>query len=469
MDVAGIKQFIVDWIETNKAEFDTCSQFLFDNPELGMQEFEAIKMLTGIAEKHGFTVEKGVADMPTAFAATYGAGKPVLGFNIEYDCLPGLSQKVSSKKDPVIEGAPGHGCGHCILGVGGMQAAIALRHAMEKFDFKGTIKMFGTPAEEICIGKPFMARAGLFNGVDAFLDWHPWFNKSFVQRGSNAYFNKYYHFKGKTSHGNAPWNGRSALDAGMLMGHAVEMLREHIVPGTEAAANTINYTFSNVGPEFPSVVPDRTSMWFVGRFTTTEVMADVMERIDNCAKGAALATGTTVETELVTAIHENLPNKVLGQVVHDNFLALGPMPVTDEEQALAKEMQKNAGNEPVGIVQDYLPPSEFDSPVTDVSEYSWFAPHATLWTAILPGPALHHWVITGAAGSSIGKKAFSYAAKFLANSAVDLIGQPEILAKAKEEHTKRLNGRVYKTLLPDGLMPPLDANKATMAKYRGYY
>ncbi|MDR2800368.1 MAG: amidohydrolase [Desulfovibrio sp.] len=466
MDIAAIKKFIVDWIETNKAEFDACSQFLFDNPELGMQEFEAAKLLTGMAEKHGFTVERGVAGMPTAFVATYGSGEPVLAFNIEYDCLPGLSQKVSEYKDPVIEGAPGHGCGHCLIGVGGMQAGTALRYAMEKFGFTCTIKMFGTPAEEICIGKPFMARAGLFGGVDAFLDWHPWFNKSFVHRGANAYFSKYYHFKGKTSHGNAPWNGRSALDAGMLLGHAVELLREHIVPGTEAAANTINYTFSNVGPEFPSVVPDRSSLWFVGRFTSTEVMADVMERIDNCAKGAALATGTTVEMELVTAIHENLPNKVLGEVVHANFLALGPIALTEAERNFAEALQKNAGNEPVGVVQDYLPPAEFDAPVTDVSEYSWFAPLATLWTAAMPGPALHHWVFTAAAGSSIGKKAYNYAAKFLATSAVDLIAKPEVLAKAREERKERLNGRVYKSLLPDDLMPPLDANKATMAKYK---
>ncbi|MDR1934387.1 MAG: amidohydrolase [Candidatus Accumulibacter sp.] len=466
MDAAAVKRFIVDWIEDNKAEFDACSQFLFDNPELGMQEFEAARLFGQIAEKHGFKVDRGVAGMPTAFVAVYGSGSPVLGFNAEYDGLPGLSQKVAEHKDPVIEGAPGHGCGHCLLGVGGMQAAIALRYAMERFGLDGTVRIFGTPAEEICIGKPFMARAGLFDGVDAFLDWHPWFNKSFVHRGTNAYFSKYYHFKGRTSHGNAPWNGRSALDAGMLMGHAVELLREHIVPGPEAAANTINYTFSSVGPEFPSVVPDRSSLWFVGRFTSTEIMSDVVERIDNCAKGAALATGTAVDMELVTAVHENLPNKTLARVVHDNFLALGPLSLTDEEQAFARKLQENAGNDPVGIVQDHLPPSEFDAPMTDVSEYSWFAPLATMWTAVFPGPVLHHWVITAAAGSGIGKKAFSYAAKFLANSALDLIVRPELLAEARNEHRERLNGRVFKSLLPGDLMPPLDANKATMEKYR---
>lgn len=466
MNAGEIKQFVGDWVDANRGAFDACSQYLFDNPELGMQEFEASARLAEMAQRHGFTVDMGVAGMPTAFVATYGSGSPVLGFNVEYDCLPGLSQRVADHKAPVVEGAPGHGCGHCILGPGGLLAGVALRHAMERFGLAGTVKLFGTPAEEICIGKPFMARAGLFEGVDAFLDWHPWFDKSFVHRATNAYFNKYYHFAGKTSHGNAPWNGRSALDAGMLMGHAVELLREHIVPGTEAAANTINYTFSSVGPEFPSVVPDRSSLWFVGRFTSTEVMADVMERIDNCARGAALATGTTVDMELVTAVHESLPNTVLGRVVQDNFLALGPVPLTEEEQNFAKAMQKNAGNKPVGIVQEILPPSEFDAPVTDVSEYSWFAPLATMWTAVLPGPALHHWVVTSAVGSGIGKKALGHAAKFLANSGVDLIVQPKTLADAKKEHAERLNGRVYASLLPDDLAPPLDANKATMAKYR---
>ncbi|MDR1977414.1 MAG: amidohydrolase [Synergistaceae bacterium] len=467
MDTARVKQFINEWIEQNKGEFIDCAEYIFDNPELGMQEFKAVKILTDLAAKHGFKVETGVAGMPTAFVATYGGGKPVIAFSVEYDCLPGLSQKVSPAKDPVIEGAPGHGCGHNLLGTTALEAGIAFRYAMEKFALTGAIKMFGTPAEETCIGKPFMARAGLFDDVDAFLDWHPSLDNTMVNKSSNAYFNKYYHFKGKTAHGNSPWNGRSALDACVLMGHAAEILREHVKPGIEGAAtfNTFNYTFSDVGPEFPSVVPDKSTIWFVGRFSSTDVMSDAMERLDKCAEGAALATGTTVKSELVTAIHEKIPNDTLAQVVHDNYLAFGQLPITEEEHEFAKGLQKNAGLEPAGIVQGELPPSQQDTYVSDNSEYSWIAPTAMFLPAIYPGP-LHHWTITATSGSSIGKKAIGYTAKILANSAVDLIANPDVLAAAQEELKKRLGGHSYKSLIPDEISPPLDANKQIMEKYK---
>ena len=458
-----VKKYILDWIENNKAEIEAVSQFMFDNPELGIQEYKASRMLTDLAKKHGFSVQLGVAGMPTAFVGSWGSGSPVIGFNIEYDCLPGLSQKVSEKKEPVITGAPGQGCGHCVLGPGALQGALALRHAMEKFGLQGTVKIFGTPAEETQLGKPFMAREGLLEGVDAFLDWHPYFNRSFVHRYSNGYFSKYYHFFGKNTHGNAPWNGKSALDAATLMGVAVEFLREHIPPPTQSGVNTINYTYSNVGPEFPSVVPDRTTAWYIGRCTNNEVMLDIIERIDNCARGAALATGTTVEMQLITASHENVPNATLGDVIYANLEAIGPMQLTEAEQNFAKAMQKNAGFEPVGVVQEVMPMTE--GPVTDISEFSWLVPLTTVWLGVLPGPELHNWVITSASGSSIGKKAVHYAASLLATSGADLVMDTAIVDKAKAEHKERMGGRVFKSVLPDDATVDLETNKATMAKY----
>lgn len=350
-DPLEISAVIDAWITKHETEFSACSQFLFDNPELGMQEHKASALLADIAASHGFSVERGVAGMATAFAATWGSGSPVLGFSVEYDALPGLSQQVCAEKKPVAEGGPGHGCGHCALGPGALQAAMALRYAMEAFSLAGTVRIFGTPAEEACVGKAFMARAGIFKGVDCFLDWHPNTDSSFIPKGGNAYFNKYYHFKGLAAHGNAPWKGRSSLDAAMLMGHAVELLREHIRPGKDGVANTINYTFSDVGPEYPGVIPDRSSLWFVGRFTSMEILVDAMERIDNCARGSALATGTEVHMELVTAIHDKLPNDTLAEVLHAAFLEVGSMPVTEEEQEFAKTMQKNAGYKAVGVQQ----------------------------------------------------------------------------------------------------------------------
>jgi aminobenzoyl-glutamate utilization protein B len=465
LDGSDIKKFITTWIEESKPEFDVCSQFLFENPELGMQEFKSSKLLADLIEKYGFTVTRGIGGMPTAFSASYGSNKPIIGFNAEFDCLPGLSQKVTARKDPVIDGAPGHGCGHCLLGPGGIQGAVALRYAMEKFGLRGTIKVFGTPYEEMSVGKAFMARAGAFDEVDAFLDWHPFFNRTFVHRHNNAYFNKKYHFRGISAHGNSPWNGRSTLDAAVMMANALEMLREHIRPGTEDAASTINYTFSDVGAEYPNVIPDHSSVWIMARFPTLEILTDAMERVDNCARAAALATGTRLEIEFIAATHNGLANKTLGQIVYDNVEAIGPMPVSDEEQDFARELQKNAGNAPVGIVQEHLPPCEYDAAVTDVSEYSWIAPLATVWLGVMPGPVLHNWVITAAAGSSIGKKAINYAAKILASSALDLLLKPEILQKAHAEHKEVLNGRVYECLIPADVLPPLSLNKNTMERY----
>jgi aminobenzoyl-glutamate utilization protein B len=465
MNNEEIKKYILEWIENHKGDIEACSQFMFNNPELGIQEYNASKMLTAIAGKHDFAVQHGIAGMPTAFVGSWGAGRPVIGFNVEYDCLPGLSQKVSERKEPVKEGAPGHGCGHCLLGPAALQGAVALRHAMEKFGLKGTVKIFGTPAEETSVGKPFMAREGLLDGVDAILDWHPYFNRSFVHRHSNCYFSKYYHFSGKSTHGNAPWNGKSALDAATLMSVAVEMLREHIAPGTESGVNTINYTYANVGSEFPNVVPDRTTAWYVGRCTNTDVMMEVIERIDNCARGAALATGTTVEMQLVTGTHEYIPNATLAEVMYANLAAIGPMQLTEDEQNFAKAMQKNANFHPAGIVQEVVPMTE--GPVTDVSEFTWLVPLATIWLGVLPGPELHNWIITSASGSSIGKKAVHYAAKLLAMSGADLLAAPAVVDKAKAEHKERLGGRVFKSVIPDGLQVDLETNKATMAKYFG--
>ena len=246
-DLKNVKDFIITWNEENTQDFYDTEKFIWEHPELSMQEFESSKALMDLLEKYGFSVESGVAGMPTAFIATYGEGKPVIGINAEYDALPGLSQDGEKlEKSALIQGAPGQGCGHNLLGTGGVKAAIAVREAIEKFELKGTVKVFGSPAEELCLGKPYMGRAGCYDGVDAFLDWHPWSYTKANYDSCQAYFSKKYHFKGRTSHGNSPWHGRSALDAGQLMGHAIDILREHIYPGNPPdAANTINYTYTS--------------------------------------------------------------------------------------------------------------------------------------------------------------------------------------------------------------------------------
>jgi aminobenzoyl-glutamate utilization protein B len=303
--------------------------------------------------------------------------------------------------------------------------------------------------------------------MDAIIDWHPWNHHSANYDTCNAYFNARYHFKGRTAHGNAPWNGRSALDGALLMGHAIELLREHVKPGSPEAANTINYTFSDVGPEYPSVVPDRSTLWVVGRITTAREMEEIMGRIQKCADGASVATGTSVETEVITATHEKIPNRKLASVIYQNLAEIGPPKFDIAEQEFAKKLQRTLGMEEVGFTDEVMEFGSLPSAVTDNSEFSWFAPFAMAWILSAPsGIPWHNWQVTACAGSTIGKKGMIVGSKVLATSAVDLFTQPRLLEEAKQELTTRLASKTYKPLIPPNSAPPIDINRSTMEKYR---
>lgn len=464
-----IKTFVADWNRENTIPFYDVADQLWNNPELSMQEYESSAALINLLKDNGFEVEEGVADMPTAFVATYGSGKPVIGINAEYDALPGLSQNPECLcKEPLSPGAPGQGCGHNLLGTAGVKAAIAARYAMEKYGLKGTVKVLGSPAEELCIGKAYMGRAGCYEGFDAFLDWHPHYETIANYDGCQSYFSMKFHFKGRTSHGNSPWHGRSALDAAMLQGHAVEMMREHIYPGNPPnAANTINYTFTTCGPEFASVVPDYTTAWYIGRFTTTEEMLAAVDRVTKCAEAGALATETTVEREIIAMTHQKIPNKVLAARIHENLSTFGAPDFTEEEQAKAKEIQRSIGAPEVGLHGELLP---FDSGWTglcDTSEFSWNAPYTAPWICMAPqGIGWHNWAITKCAGDTMGKKALDSAAGAISMTCMDILCDPEMVADAKAEWEERMGGRKYECLLEDSMMPPVELNKDVMEKYR---
>ena len=464
-----VKDFILKWNEENTQEFYDTEKFIWEHPELSMQEFESSKALMDLLEKYGFSVESGVAGMPTAFIATYGEGNPVIGINAEYDALPGLSQDGEKlEKSALTQGAPGQGCGHNLLGTGGVKAAIAVREAIEKFGLKGTVKVFGSPAEELCLGKPYMGRAGCYDGVDAFLDWHPWSYTKANYDSCQAYFSKKYHFKGRTSHGNSPWHGRSALDAGQLMGHAIDILREHIYPGNPPdAANTINYTYTSTGPEFPSVVPDYTTVWVIGRFETTEEMLDSLARVDKCAQAGALATETEVEEEVITITHHKIPNKVLSEKVYKNLQAIGVPQFTEEEQNKAKAIQKALGQPENGLPTELDPFEGGFTVLCDTSEFSWCAPYASPWIAMgMTGCGWHHWGVVRCAGDTMGQKSLDCAAKTISLTAADILCDEEVLPAAQAEWKERMGDRKYECLLPEGQQPPVDLNKDVMDKYR---
>ncbi len=469
MEIDIVKDYLKKWNDENKEYFHKISEEIWETPELSMQEHSSVKVLIDALEENAFNVEIGVADIPTAFIASYGEGKPVIAFNAEYDALPGLSQKKDIlKKEALIEDAPGHGCGHNLLGAAAIKAGIAVKNAMKKFNIKGTIKIIGAPAEELCLGKPFLGKAGCLEGIDAFLDWHPWSYNRADYDSCCAYFSVKYHYKGRTSHGNSPWHGRSTLDAAMLQAHGVEMLREHIYPGSPPdAANTINYTFTHTGPEFPSVVPDKTTAWYIGRFLTTEEAEDALRRVTNCAKGAALSTETEVEVEIITMTNHKIPNKILAEVVHKNFVEIGTPRFTDREHNIAKAIQKEMDVAQTGLATEIMPFEGGYTVVCDTSEYSWNAPYATLWVAMGPeNTGWHHWGVTACAIESIGQKSMDVAAKVISISAIDLLSNPKLLQNAKTEFNERLGGRKYKCLIPKEYKPPVELNAATMEKYR---
>lgn len=463
------KTLLLDWIDTNKRDFHILSDLIWENPELSMQEYFAAEQIIKLLEEKGFTVQKAVSGLPTAFIATYGSGRPVVGFSSEYDALPGLSQKNDSNEfDPIIPLAPGHGCGHNLLAATGIMAATALKNLMDKENITGTIKVFGTPAEELCIGKPFMAKDGFFNGVDAFFDWHPSHQNKCGACYTNAYFNVKYHFKGKTAHGNSPWQGISAMDSAMLMAHGIELLREHIKPGPEEAANTINYSFPESGNNIPNVVPDKATLWCVARLNSTEMAKEVLQKVNACAAGSAMSTGTELDIEILTATHNMIPNIKLSSLCEENLRFIGLPQFTEEDQKVVKALQSSMNADKKEFKNEIVPIELGWAPVTDASEYSWHAPIALINLAVTPSPdtGWHNWVSTRVSGSDIGKKVMVVAAKTLSCSAYDLIVRPEILDEATAEFRERLGGRVYESLIPVGTVPDLSINSDIMRKFR---
>lgn len=464
-----IKQFATDWVKENTQKFYAVADQMWNNPELPMQEYESSAALVKLLKENGFQVEENAGSMPTAFIAQYGCGEPVIGINAEYDALPGVSQKLTSlKKDPVIQGAPGQGCGHNLLGTAGVKAAIAVRYAIENYNLPGTIKVIGAPAEELCLGKAFLGKAGLLEGYDAILDWHPDCVNYVDYDSCQSYFSIKFHFKGKTAHGNSPWNGRSALDAAILQSQAVEMMREHMHPGNPPlATNTINYTFTSCGPEAPSVVPDYTTAWYIGRFSTAEEMLKAVERVTNCAKAGALATETEVEREIITMTHHKIPNKVLAKCLRDNLLEFGLPEFSEEEHEIARKLQEEQGGDTIGLSDGILPFEDAWTGLCDTSEYSWNAPYATAWIAMAPDNCgWHNWAVTRCSGDTMGKKALDCAAGALSMTALEIICNQDILSDAKSEWTERMEGRVYESFIEENMSPPIELNKDIMEKYK---
>ena len=472
------------WIEENRERIVEISDKIWAYAEYGLCEEKSSSLLAEELRRHGFRVKLGVAGMPTAILAEWGEGRPIIGTMGEYDALPGLSNKAVPWKEPLVEGGMGHGCGHNIHGCTALAASIAVRYAMEEGSIKGTIRFYGTPAEENWGGKVYMVREGLFSDADACLSHHPGNMNVASLASSTATNGVKFHYYGKTSHAAAnPEQGRSALDAVELMNIGVNYLREHVIEKAR-----IHYVIEEGGGQ-PNVVPDYARSWYYIRAPERDQLEPIYQRILKIAEGAALMTETELKVDHTGGLYNKIPSRVLSELVTSNMREVGAPSYTEEEQRFAAEIAKSFPIDQkieslrkakvpewekyvdVNIMTDILDAwneGEVSPGSTDVADVSWITPTMEFSTAcnILGAPG-HSWQFTACSGSSIGHKSLIFASKTMAGAIIDLMLKPEILTKAKEEHKKRLLGRVYKPVGDPERKPPLEMAREIANKLRG--
>jgi aminobenzoyl-glutamate utilization protein B len=444
----------VENVEKRSADLVRMSREIWEYAETALHEIRSSKVLADYAEAQGFDVERGVAGMPTAFVASYGSGKPVIGIMGEYDALPGISQKAQSTKQARISGGAGHGCGHNLFGPASMGAALALRDLIEAGEIQGTIRFYGTPAEEAIGGKIYMVRAGLFNDVDAMMAWHPDSETRADTQSSQAMIDFTVEFEGRAAHAAFdPWNGRSALDGLEIFLTALNLMREHVRP-------TVRMHYSILeGGDVPNVVPEKAKLWCWVRDSKITDVEELMPRVRKMVEGAAMAADVKATLKIQSGSYEMLPNMAGSRALHRNLEWLGPVAFSDEEQAFARELQEQSGVETRGIKTALSPFEENPSPPqggsTDVADVSWNVPTVHLVVATAPeGIPWHSWAVVAASGTSMGHRGMEHAAKTMAATLVDFFQQPDLRRKMRSEFDLATRDQTYRSYIPDG-PPPL--------------
>ncbi len=458
-NLSALQKEMVQYLDSKRTELIQVNQDIWNFAELGLQEVRSAARLTGVLKKAGFKVKLGVSDMPTAFVAEYGSGKPVIGILAEYDALPELSQQATGVRRAVAGRKNGHGCGHSALGTSAIGAALAVKHVYDKHKLQGTIRVYGTPAEETVIGKVYMTLDGQFKDLDACLHWHPGTKNHVKYQTSKALISAKFTFKGLPAHASgSPAKGRSALDGVELMNIGVNFMREHI-----KETSRIHYVITKGGGQ-PNVVPATAQVWYFIRANVHEDAEKQFDWIKDIAEGAAKMSRTKVSVQVDTDCHELIPNLPLSKVVERNFKLIGPPKFDAEDLELAKSLQSplrkdfglklpKALNDTIEAIPEKPYPASGGS--TDVGDISWFVPTTGLGTVCFPaGSPGHSWQNVASIGSSIGHKGLMTAAKVLALSLADLLQSEDVLKEAKVDFKKRMKGRKYTSRIPKGQKPP---------------
>ena len=453
--VNKLKKDLLNSIEEKTLELTSLSNKIWEAAEVAFREDKSAEYLIEYAEANGLTIERGLAGMPTAFTASYGKGKPVIGIIGEFDALPGLSQTTAPYRDELIEGGAGHGCGHNLFGTASLGAAIAIKELIEKGSIEGTVKFFGTPAEEKFFGKLWMIREGVFDDVDICMDWHPADKTEANVQPSLALVDFMVEFTGQSAHASMdPWNARAANDALELYTSGINAYREHVQPSVR-----MHYHIQDAG-QVVNVVPDYSRIWVRVRDITKEGLQPVYDHVRKMAGGAAIMANVEHKVSLISGIHDLLPNRTGGAAMQKNLEALGDIQYTQEEIDFALEMQRNNGKPKIGIDGKIRSLREtLKSPgggSTDVGDVSYNVPVVSLNVTTAPkGVPWHSWSVVASSGMSIGHKGMLYAAKALGMTMVDIFKDSRLRDDIKREFDERIGEYEYDPFLDPG-PPPLD-------------
>ena len=458
-DLTPLQRDLIAYVDRIRPELIAINQDIWTFAELGLQEYRSAARLVKVLKESGFRVRKGVSDMPTAFVAEYGEGKPVIGILAEYDALPGLSQRAAGDRQPFPGQKNGHACGHCALGTAAVAAALAVKEIYDRHGLHGTIRVYGTPAEETVIGKVYMTLDHQFDDLDACLHWHPATKNRILYSTSKALISAKFRFTGLAAHASgSPDKGRSALDAVELMNVGVNYMREHI-----KETSRIHYVITNGGGQ-PNVIPAEAEVWYFVRANRHEDAERQFDWICDIAEGAAKMTRTKVSVRVDTDCHELIPNLPLSRLMARMFAKVGPPKFDDADRLLARQLQTPLRTDfglkeskPLREDIEKLPQKPYPATggSTDVGDISWHVPtsgiNVVCFAAGSPG---HSWQNVAAIGSPIGHKGMIVASKILGLAMAELLIEPAIVAEAKKDFQERTKGMRYTTRIPSGQKPP---------------
>ena len=443
-------------VENIESQINDISQTLWEYSETALLEYQSAEYLALLLEEQGFAVERGVAEMPTAFVASFGSGDPIIGILAEYDALPGVGNDIVPHRSQRPDGvSSGQGCGHNLFAAGSIGGAIAVKEMMEAFDIPGTIRLYGTPAEETVVGKVYMAKAGLFDDLDAAIHWHPDLRNEVFNNPGRAMNNFTVEFTGQAAHASAdPWNGRSALDAVEMMNYGVNMMREHIQPSTR-----IHYVIPSAG-EAPNVVPEYAKVWYYVRDLTRESVDTYYARILAVAEGAALATRTEHQVSLITGVHETLLNRPLQESLQQILESVGAPDFTDEDNEFARSLQEFLEIAEVGLATNVIPLADEPGPAsggsTDVAEVSYITPTVGFSiTTAAAGIPWHSWATSASHGTEAARKSAVNAGKVIALGVMEMLTNEALLQAARADFEQRTGGEAYRSPIPADQAPPV--------------